>query len=65
MDKKTILSITLIRSPAGRKPAARATVKGLGLTRMHQTVEREATVQLLGMVNAIQDMLRVEEKRGV
>ncbi len=54
------LAITLVRSPIGRKPAHRATVKGLGLKRMHQTVQLEATASVLGMVNSVSYLLAVE-----
>lgn len=55
------VSVTLIRSPIGRIQSHRACVRGLGLRRMHQTVQVAATPENMGMVNAIRDMLRVEE----
>ena len=33
------LKITLVKSPIGAVPKHRATVKALGLTKMHKTVE--------------------------
>lgn len=40
-DKK--IKVKLVRSPAGRLKAHKACVAGLGLRRMHQTVEVEDT----------------------
>jgi large subunit ribosomal protein L30 len=55
------LRITLVRSPIGRKPEHRRTVAALGLKRMHHTIERERTDALMGMVNSVSYLLRVEE----
>jgi large subunit ribosomal protein L30 len=55
------IRITLVRSPIGRKPSHRQTVRALGLRRMHQSIERERTDAIMGMVNSVSYMLRVEE----
>jgi len=55
------IKLTLIRSLAKRLPKHKATVNGLGLRRMHQTVIVAATPENLGMVNKVSYMLRVEE----
>lgn len=55
------IKLTLIRSLAKRLPKHQATVHGLGLRRMHQTVTVAATPENLGMVNKVSYMLRVEE----
>ncbi|MEJ2534115.1 MAG: 50S ribosomal protein L30 [Gammaproteobacteria bacterium] len=57
---KTI-KVTLVRSPIGALPSHRECVRGLGLKRMHQTVELEDTPSVRGMVNKINYMVRVEE----
>jgi large subunit ribosomal protein L30 len=36
-------------------------VRGLGLRRLHHTVELSATPEVMGMVRRVSDMLRVEE----
>lgn len=59
-DNKTI-KVTLFRSPAGRSQAHKACVRGLGLRRMHQTVEVEDTPATRGMANKVSYMVRVEE----
>jgi large subunit ribosomal protein L30 len=55
------LKLTLVRSKYGRLKAHRACVAGLGLRRMHQTVEVEDTPENRGMINRISYLLRVEE----
>lgn len=57
---KTI-KITQARSSIGRLPKHKATLLGLGLRRINQTVEREDTPAVRGMVNAISYMLKMEE----
>lgn len=59
-DKKTV-KVTLVRSKHGRLAAHRACVIGLGLRRMHQTVEVEDTPCTRGMINKISYMLKIEE----
>ncbi len=54
-----ILEITLIRSPLGRPPKHRTTVKTLGLTKMHKTVRLKETPAVAGMVNQVQHLLKV------
>jgi large subunit ribosomal protein L30 len=60
MAKKT-LKVTLIKSKYGRGRRHIACVHGLGLRRMHHTVEVEDTPAVRGMINKIPFMLRVEE----
>lgn len=55
------LSLTLVRSKHGRLASHKACVAGLGLRRMHQTVEVIDTPENRGMVNRIQYLLKVEE----
>lgn len=63
MTKKKIkqIRVTLVRSTAGRLPNHKHCVRGLGLRRMHHTVELSATPEVMGMVNKVSDMLRVED----
>ena len=55
------LKVTLVKSPIGRLPKHRACVRGLGLRRLHQTVEVEDTPQNRGMVRKVDYLLDVEE----
>jgi len=62
MAKKT-LNVTLIKSTIGQKPKNRATVRSLGLRRMHQTVEHDDTPDIRGMLRKVQHLLKVEESK--
>ncbi len=61
MADKNMMRVTLVRSVSGRLASHKACVKGLGLRRMHQTVEVEDTPCTRGMVNKVNYMVRVEE----
>ncbi len=61
MSQNKTLKVTLVRSPIGRLASHRACVSGLGLRRMHQTVEVVDTPENRGMINKINYMLQVEE----
>lgn len=58
-DKK--LKVTLVRSASGRLASHKACVAGLGLRRMHHTVEVEDTPSVRGMINKVYYMVKVEE----
>ena len=62
MSAKT-LKVTLIRSMNGKLKNHIASVRGLGLRRMHQTVEVVDTPENRGMINRAYYMLRVEESQ--
>ncbi len=59
-SKKTV-KVTLVRSINGRLAKHQACVRGLGLRRMHHTVEVEDTPCTRGMINKVSYMLRIEE----
>ena len=54
------IKVTLIKSTIGRIEAHRACVRGLGLRRMHHTVEVEDTPAIRGMNNTVGYLLKVE-----
>jgi large subunit ribosomal protein L30 len=56
--------VTLVRSPAGRLPQQRATVKALGLRKLYHSVEIEPTPAMIGMVKAISHLVVVEEVKS-
>ncbi len=56
-----VLRITLVRSPLGNTQRHKATVRSLGLRKMHQTVELTDSPQLRGMVAKVAHMVVVEE----
>lgn len=55
------LKVTLVKSKHGRIPKHKETVHGLGLRKIHQTVELQDTPEIRGMINKVQYLLKVEE----
>ncbi|MFO7851538.1 MAG: 50S ribosomal protein L30 [Bacteroidota bacterium] len=55
------IRVTQIRSRIGRPERQKRTLVALGLKKMNQSVEHEATPQILGMVNAVKHLVKVEE----
>ncbi len=60
MAAKTV-KVTLVRSLIGRIESHRACARGLGLTRREQTVEVLDTPENRGMINKINNLLKVED----
>lgn len=58
------ITYTQVKSAIGSTRAVRATLKGLGLLRMHMTVTRKDTPQLRGMLYKVQHLVRTEEKKS-
>ena len=56
------MKVKLVRSSSGRAETHKACVRGLGLRRMHQTVEVEDTSATRGMVNKVSYMVHVVEE---
>ncbi len=61
MAGKNKIKVTLVRSPIHRIASHKACVSGLGLRRMHHTVEVEDSAAVRGMINKISYLLKVEE----
>tara|TARA_Y100001933_G_scaffold185438_1_gene184326 strand:+ start:813 stop:1007 length:195 start_codon:yes stop_codon:yes gene_type:complete len=59
--KSAKLRVTLVRSPNGKIGKHRDTVRGLGLRRMHHSVELQDTPEIRGMINKVVYLLQVEE----
>lgn len=60
--KKTkTLNITLKRSLIGEKPKTRATVDGLGLRKINQTVTQVDSPSLRGMLARVRHLVEVDE----
>ncbi len=55
------LRITLVKSPIGAIPKQRATVKALGLRKMHKTVELPDNEAIRGMIWHVKHLVKVEE----
>ncbi|MDQ6694408.1 MAG: 50S ribosomal protein L30 [Chloroflexota bacterium] len=56
-----LIKITWVRSGIGYPRNQQATIKALGLHRLHETVERSDTPQLRGQIFKVKHMLKVEE----
>ncbi|MFC7500096.1 50S ribosomal protein L30 [Enterovirga sp. GCM10030262] len=54
------IKITQTGSPIRRTPDQRKTLIGLGLNKMHRTVEREDTPEVRGMIRKVRHMVAVE-----
>ncbi len=55
-----ILSVTLIKSPIGRLKNHKASIAGLGLRKIGQTVEVEDSPSVRGMIDQVAYLLKVE-----
>jgi large subunit ribosomal protein L30 len=61
-NKETVgtVNVTLVKSTIGRIASHKDCVAGLGLRRMHHTVEVLDTPANRGMINAVHYLLKVE-----
>ncbi|WP_407527163.1 50S ribosomal protein L30 [Lacibacter sp. MH-610] len=55
------VKITLVKSPIDRPERQKLTLKALGLNKTNSSKEVEATPQVLGMINKVNHLLKVEE----
>ena len=55
------IKITQIKSGIDRPERQKLTLRALGIIKMHNPVEHEATPQILGMVNKVKHLISVEE----
>ena len=55
------IKITQVKSGIDRSERQKQTLIALGLRKMHASKEVEATPQILGMVNKVQHLVKVEE----
>jgi large subunit ribosomal protein L30 len=60
-------SVTVVQtgSPIGRQPDQRATLKGLGLNKLHRRRVLEDTPAVRGMINKVKHLVRVEAEDEV
>ncbi|MFH5881625.1 MAG: 50S ribosomal protein L30 [Candidatus Izemoplasmataceae bacterium] len=56
------LEITLVKSLIATKPKQRKTAKALGLNKINQTVVKQDTETIRGMINIISHLVNVVEK---
>jgi large subunit ribosomal protein L30 len=60
MAAKKTLKVTLVKSPIACRENHQRTVRGLGLRRLHQTVELEDTPAVRGMLQQVNYLVRLE-----
>jgi large subunit ribosomal protein L30 len=60
-DKKTV-TIVQTGSPIGRRHDQEATLKGLGLNKLHRRRSLEDTPSVRGMISKVQHLVRVVEE---
>jgi len=61
MAEGKVLRLKLVRSPIGNTERQRATVRALGLRRMHQVVEQADTPVTRGMIKKVEHLVRIVE----
>jgi len=55
------IRITQIRSKNGKPERQKRTLLALGIRKMHHSAEHEATPAILGMVEKVRHLVKVEE----
>jgi large subunit ribosomal protein L30 len=61
IKKMAKIKITQVKSGIDRMERQKRTLRALGLRKMLHSVEVEATPQILGMVQAVHHLVKVEE----
>ena len=56
------VKVTLVKSMIGRPEKHRRVLRGMGLTKMHKTVELKDTPETRGMINVVSHLVKAEEK---
>ena len=57
------IKVKQVRSAIGRTKTQKRTLEALGLKKLHQVVEHEATPAISGMVAAVGHLLEVQEEK--
>jgi large subunit ribosomal protein L30 len=60
-DEKKTVTVTQIGSKIGRRSDQEATLKGLGLNKLHRTRVLVDTPAVRGMIDKVKHLVRVEE----
>ncbi len=53
------IKIKQVRSTINRNARQKATIKALGFRKLNQTIEKEATPQILGMIKKVEHLIEV------
>lgn len=57
------IKVTQVKSKIGRLKNQKLTLEALGLRKINQTVEHDASPAILGMVNTVKHLVSVEETK--
>ena len=55
------LRVTWVKSAIGYNEKQKATIKALGLRRLHHTVEHQDSPTIRGMINRVSHLVQVQE----
>ncbi len=55
------IQVTLVKSPIGRPERQKRTLLALGLKKLNQTIEHDASPAVVGMVNKVKHLVSVKE----
>ncbi|MBN1925305.1 MAG: 50S ribosomal protein L30 [Prolixibacteraceae bacterium] len=55
------IKIRQVKSSIGSTKSQKLTLEALGLRKLNHTIEKEATPQIMGMVNKLKHLVKVEE----
>jgi len=58
------IKITQVRSAINRPKRQKLTLRALGIKKLNQTREMEASPQVLGMIDKVKHLLKIEEIKG-
>jgi large subunit ribosomal protein L30 len=58
------LKITWVRGQIAAQRRHRRTIRALGLHRLHQTIEKDDSPAVRGMIRSVEYMLKIEEVAG-
>jgi large subunit ribosomal protein L30 len=56
------IRVTWVKSYIGKEESQRRTIRSLGLHRLNQSVVREDTLSVRGMINKVRHLVKVEEE---
>ncbi len=62
MEGKKTVTVVQTGSPIGRRHDQEATLKGLGLNKLHRRRSLEDTPAVRGMIDKVKHLVRVEEQ---
>ncbi len=55
------IKVTQVKSKIGSSKNQKKNLEALGLKKMHHSIEHEATPQILGMINKLKHLVKIEE----